>query len=79
MSARRPRKITRQFVCDSVARGLREFGYPDVTSEMIGECLTAFNSGKRDLEMPHGIVGAFASRQFDEVEAVTPGVLANLS
>lgn len=70
--------ISKHQVCSSVARSLREFGYPDVTTEMISECLDAFNNGKRDTALPHGVIGALASSQFEEVEDVNPGLLARL-
>jgi hypothetical protein len=72
------RTLTKSSACAKVAKSLREFGYPDATSTMIEECLDAWLTGKRDLELPHGIIGAFASRQFDEVEEARPGALAQL-
>lgn len=73
------RTMTKTQVCQKVAKSLREFGYPDCTAEMIRDCLDAWLAGKRDLDLPHGIIGAFASRQFDEVEEAYPGALARLS
>lgn len=73
------RTMTKTQACQKVAKSLREFGYPDVTAEMIVECLDAWLTGKRDLELPHGIIGAFASRQFSEVEEAAPGSLALLA
>lgn len=75
----RKREISKHQICLSVAKSLRDFGYPDVTSEMISECLDAFVQGKRDMGLPHGIIGAFASRQFAEVEEANPGMLARLT
>lgn len=72
------RTMTKTQACGKVAKSLREFGYPDCTAEMICECLDAWLTGKRDLDLPHGIIGAFASRQFDEVEEARPGTLALL-
>lgn len=59
---------TRTDIARPVAKSLREFGYPDASTEMVKECLDAWLDGKRDLDLPHGIIGAFASRQFDEAE-----------
>lgn len=73
------RTMTKNQACQKVAKSLREFGYPDVTAAMIEECLDAWLTGKRDLELPHGVIGAFASRQFDEVEEAAPGALKALS
>jgi hypothetical protein len=67
--------MTKTEACSKVAKSLREFGYPGCTTEMIKTCLDAWLAGKRDLELPHGIIGAFASRQFDEVEDARPGTL----
>lgn len=72
------RTMTKTGACQKVAKSLREFGYPDCTSDMIRDCLDAWITGKRDLELPHGIIGAFASRQFDEVDDARPGMLAIL-
>jgi len=72
------RTLTKNGACQKVAKSLREFGYPDCTSDMIRDCLDAWLVGKRDLDLPHGVIGAFASRQFDEVENASPGVLASL-
>jgi hypothetical protein len=70
--------MTKKTACATVAASLREFGYRDATTEMITECLDAWLTGKRDMDLPHGIIGAFASRQFDEVEEAAPGRLALL-
>lgn len=70
--------MTRTSVCTTVAKSLREFGYPDCTPAMIFDCLKAWLEGKRDLELPHGVIGAFASRQFDEAEEAKPGLLSSL-
>lgn len=73
------RTMSKSQACHKVAKSLRDFGYPDCTPEMIGDCLAAWLAGKRDMELPHGIIGAFASRQFDEVEDAQPGALALLT
>lgn len=70
--------MTKTDACAKVAKSLREFGYPDCTTSMIADCLDAWIGGKRDMDLPHGIIGAFASRQFDEVEDARPGLLATL-
>lgn len=49
---------------ESVARSLREFGYPDVTAPMIREI---FDAWEADKELPHGVIGLFAKSQFEEV------------
>lgn len=47
MSAHRAR-------AERVAEGMREFGYPDVTADMVIEVIDAIREGR---EVPHGIVG----------------------
>lgn len=75
--SRRPRtQHTRVTACATVARDLREFGYPDVTGPMVEEILAAWLDGKRDAELPHSVIGMFAGRQFDEIERDHPGALA---
>jgi hypothetical protein len=69
---------TRNDAAASVARSLREFGYPDATTEKMREVLDAWLDGKRDDDLPHGILGMFAGRQFEDVEAAKPGTLASL-
>lgn len=51
---------------EAIAKSLRDFGYPDVTGPMIREVYDAWVAGKRDDELPHGIVGRFAESQIEE-------------
>jgi hypothetical protein len=69
---------TRATACETVARDLRAFGYPDVTGKMVGVILEDWLAGKRDAELPYSIIGMFAGRQFDEIERAAPGFLAKL-
>jgi hypothetical protein len=48
---------------ETVARSLREFGYPDATADMIRDTHNAMKAGE---PIPHGIVGMFAQRQLEE-------------
>ena len=52
---------------DTIARSLREFGYPDVTAEMIEETDEARKRGEPNTA-PHGIVSMFACRMLDEAD-----------
>lgn len=65
--------MMREKLTAAIAKSLRKFGYPDVTTKMIGDCWDAYARG--DSEMPHGIVGMFAERQLDEVAEARPDVL----
>lgn len=69
---------TRTDVCKPVAAALREFGYPSVTHDQIKEVLDAWLTGKREGDLPHGVIGMMAGRRFDEVEEAKPGSLAIL-
>jgi hypothetical protein len=51
---------------EAVARNLREFGYSDVTAAMIRHVYDAWLSGNRYPDLPHGIIGGFAEKQFEE-------------
>jgi hypothetical protein len=51
---------------EAVARNLREFGYSDVTAVMIRDVYDAWLMGNRYPDLPHGIIGGFAERQFEE-------------
>ena len=53
---------------ESVAKSLREFGYPDATAQMVRDTHDAIKAGKA--EMPHGIVGRFAESQLREAETL---------
>lgn len=75
-ASRKP--YTRNDAAASVARGLREFGYPDATTEKMREVLDAWLAGKRGSDLPHGVLGMFAERQFEEVDERKPGTLATL-
>ena len=48
---------------EAAAKGLVEFGYPDATAAMIREAHTAWQAGE---DLPHGIIGMFAERSFDD-------------
>lgn len=52
---------------ESVAKSLREYGYPDVTAAMVREIYDAYETGKRFPDLPHSVIGGFAQSQFDEV------------
>lgn len=54
-----------------IAAGLREFGYSDVTAEMVKACHLAWSEGK---PMPHGVVGAMLASTWDEGKAKKGGV-----
>ena len=58
---------TKSQLCNAIARSLREFGYPDALGEMIEETMTAWLAGKRFPDLPHGVIGAMAERQFQEL------------
>lgn len=60
-------KYTLDDAMGSVAKSLREFGYPDVTAKMVREIYDAYESGKRFPDLPHGVVGGFAESQFNDV------------
>ena len=55
---------------EAVARNLREFGYPDVRGPMIREIYDQWREGKRYPDLPHGVIGALAERQFEENKAL---------
>jgi len=48
---------------ESIAKSLRDFGYPDVTSSMVKDTHAAMIKGE---PIPHDIVGAFAESQLKE-------------
>jgi len=62
------KSVTKEYICDGIAKALREFGYPDCTAEMVGDVYDAYKTGKRFPDLPHGIIGGFAESQIKEVE-----------
>jgi hypothetical protein len=65
-------------VCRPVHKALRDFGYDNLTLQEVRDVLDAWCGGKREDDLPHGIIGMMAGRQFDEVEEARPGVLVQL-
>ena len=60
-----PKKTyTLQTAYETVARSLREFGYPDASADMVKATHDAMKAGNP--KMPHGIVGMFAQSQLQE-------------
>lgn len=74
----RRKRMTKASACETVAKDLREWGYPDVTGAMVREVLDAWLAGAREDKLPHGIIGLFAARQFEDAERVRSGTLADL-
>lgn len=73
------RTMSKMVACESVAKGLRDFGYPDVTADTVKPILDAWLGGKRDFDLPSGVIGLIAGRQFDDVESANPGALSALT
>lgn len=44
---------------NAIASSLREFGYPEVTGKMVNEIYDAMVEGKREHDLPHGVIGLF--------------------
>ena len=49
---------------ERVAKGLREFGYPDVTGEMVKAIHEAILRG--DKKLPHGVIGLMVKSMYDD-------------
>jgi hypothetical protein len=47
----------------AAARNLREFGYADITPDMIREAHEAWLAGR---DLPHGVIGMFAKGYFED-------------
>lgn len=69
---------TRHSVSDALAQELRKAGFPTVTAKMVEEIIIAWLSGKRGLELPHGILGPLVGKHLDELETEKPGALRKL-
>ena len=55
-------------IYEAIARSLRDFGYGDVTAQMVRETDEARQNGAGPSE-PHGIVSMFANRSLSEAES----------
>lgn len=71
------RMIGKVTVCAKISKGLREFGYPDCTTNMVLECFDAWIKNRAG-KLPHGVIGVFVKKQLDELEEARPGALAQL-
>ena len=56
----------RQRLINAISKSLIEYGYPDAKPAMIAEIYDAYKAGKREFDLPHGIVGQFAGEQLRE-------------
>lgn len=55
-----------------IAASLREFGYQDVTAEMVAEIHTAYVKGEKH---PHGVVGMIVYGKMEEAGIPKGGAL----
>jgi len=62
------KKVTRKEVAEAISRRLVEFGYPDCSPEKVDEILSAYINGKRDGDLPHGILGRFTEAQLEDLQ-----------
>ena len=53
-------------VYEAIAKDLNEFGYPDVTWGMIKTIHESYKQGKRESELPHGVIGMFAQSHIED-------------
>lgn len=79
MGQRKTKVVYRHDFVKPIVAALIDFGYPDVTGDQVTEVLDAYIAGKRGGELPHGIIGIWAGRTFDELEEASPGALARLA
>lgn len=70
--------LRRAKICSSIATALREFGYPTATTTEVESVLDSWIDGKRDSELPNGVIGIIVGKQLDEVDETNPGSLAML-
>jgi hypothetical protein len=69
---------TRSDAAAPIAKSLREFGYPDASTEMLKEVIDAYLAGDGGSDLPHGIIGRMAESQIEEIEENRPGFFAGL-
>lgn len=62
-------RVESDYACARVAAAMREFGYPDVTPQMIREISEAHAAGN---PLPHGVIGIIVGRDLDTVRRPTP-------
>lgn len=68
-------RITRAEITEAIAKSLRDFGYPDVTSDMIDTIYGEFAEGKRFPDLSHGVIGGFAEGQLKDIQEALGGDL----
>jgi hypothetical protein len=73
-----PKIKNRSDACRPVQKALCDFGYDNLTLQEVRDVMDAWCAGKREEDLPHGIIGMMAGRQFDEIEEGRPGVLVTL-
>lgn len=61
-------KTKPQSVYKAIASNLRDFGYNDISANMIQEIHEALNAG--DKTLPHGVIGMFAKDQIEKAQQV---------
>jgi hypothetical protein len=78
VSKRKAAQATRTDICWTITRALRTFGYPDLQNETVKGALDAWLEGKRGHDIPGGVIGYMAGREFDALDGAMPGALARL-
>lgn len=63
-------KVTKDFICASIGKSLREFGYPDASDDKMAEIYDAFKAGKRAVALPYGVLGRMAESQLFDVQRI---------
>jgi hypothetical protein len=53
----------KESIYNALGQSMREFGYPDCTNEIAAEILNAYFEGKRDDDLPHGVLGRMLEDQ----------------
>jgi hypothetical protein len=64
--SRKSAKYTKAYCNEVIAACLREFGYPDAAAAHVAD-VAAWRRAGAEGKPPHGIVGAFADRQLQEI------------
>ena len=70
--------ITKKRIANAIGVSLRDFGYPDASDAKMVEIIDAYLGGKRGNDLPHGVLGGFAERQLQDMEATAEKSLAEI-
>jgi hypothetical protein len=78
MMARRTHLVTRRQAAEAIATVLQAKGITAASAAVVGEVLSAWITGARGCNLPHGLVAVAVCDVIEDLERHAPGALAGL-